>query len=149
MLDDLIYPGAEFLFEVIAMGGPMFPVRFYAIKEGNNDQVAQFYLDQLPMYEVEIDEIVDDERWLRLDYTGKILEKLNVEHPTELIEKGKELDGSVAIVEIAHSELDIGHSDLEYGMSFIDLANRGLLAQASELPADSLIIVLSYFKNPY
>jgi len=149
MLNDVIYPEAEFLFEVNAMGGPMFPVRFYTTKNTNSDQVAQFYLDKLPMFEVEIDEIVDGERWLRLDYTGPTLEKLNVEDPAELPVKGKELDGSVVLVEIAHSELDMAHSSLEYGMSYIDMANRGLFAQVSELPTDSTIIVLSYFNNPY
>lgn len=149
MLNNLEYPGAKFLFEVIAMGGPMFPVRFYSIDKTKGDQVAQYYLEKLPGFKIEIDEIVDDERWLRLEYTERVLEEIKVEDIAELSAKGKELDGSVVLAEIAHSKLDIAHSKLEYGMSFIDLANRGLLAQESKLPADATIIVLSYFNNPY
>lgn len=149
MLDDLVYPNTKMLFEVHGMGGPMFPVRFYSVENSNSDQVAEYYLERLPGFDIEIDEVVDGERWLRLDYNGPILEKLNVEDPTELPKIGKELDGSVVLVEIAPSDLDIAHSSLEYGMSYIDLVNRGLLAQGSELPLESIILVLSYFKNPY
>lgn len=84
---------------------------------------------------------------LRLEYLFpdnlSAAEKLAVEDPTELSAIGKELDGSVVLVETAHSQLDIAHSKLEYGMSYIDFANRGLFARETELPTDSTIIALA------
>lgn len=149
MLDDEVYPRAVFLFEGCAMAGPMFPLRFYTVEDANSDQVARYYLERLPHFEVKMDEIVDGERWLQLDHTEPTLDKLNVEDLSELSKTGKELDGCVVLVEIANSGLEIAHSSVEYGISYIDMAKRGLFAQGCELPEDSTILVLSFFKNCY
>lgn len=147
--EDGIYPGARFLFEGIAMGGPMFPLRFYAVEKTNSNQVAVFYLEKLPEFEVKMDETVDGERWLQLDNLEPTMEKLGVEDPSELPIIGKELDGSIVQVENAHSGFELAHSSVEYGISFIDMAKRGLFPQGCELPEHSTILVVSFFKNPY
>lgn len=142
MFDDVINPNAAFLFEVNGLGGPMMPYRYYAAREGDLDKIAEFYLDRLPEFEVELDEVEEGHRHLMLTSTGSVLNQLGaVEDPMALPEKGRELDGSLVGVEVIHSSDDISISRLRIARHAFD--------HGEDIPEDSIIIVLEYFKNPY
>ena len=142
MFEDLLYPTVTFLFEVNGLGGPMMPYRYYAAREGDLDQIADHFLDLLPEFEIELDEVEEGHRHLMLTRTGSVLDQLGaVEDPMALPEKGRELDGTLVGVEVVHASDDISISRLRIARHAYD--------HAKDIPEDSSIIVLEYFKNPY
>lgn len=140
MIDDFIYPGAEFLFEIPGIGGPMMPYRFYHVSGGDLDQIIDYYREQLPWFSLDRDEMLEGHRYLSLTYM-KPLDELNSGDIEEIAQKGSELDGSLMGVEVAHS------SAAEAGLTALTFAALG--GYEDKIPSDSLIIVLTYFKNPY
>ncbi len=142
MFEELLYPNAEFLFEVNGLGGPMAPYRYYAIKDVDIDQVADFYLDRLSDFDVELDEVAEGYRHLMLTRTESVLEQLGqVDDPTELPARGRELDGTLIGVEVVHASDDTSISRLRIARHAYD---RG-----DDIPAGSNVIILEYFKNVY
>jgi len=141
MFEDMLYPDAEFLFEISGMGGPMIPYRFYVASGTSIDQAADFYLKQLPWFDVEKDEVENGFRHLMLTYSKPLDQLGEVEDPNELPQKGSELDGALMGVEVVHSSVEAGFSRLVIAKEAYD---RG-----GDIPSDSTIIVFDYFKNPY
>jgi len=141
MFEDMLYPDAEFLFEIPGIGGPMIPYRFYVASGASIDQAADFYLKQLPWFDVENDEVENGFRHLTLAYTKPLDQLGEVEDPNELPQKGIELDGALMGVEVVHSSVETGFSRLILAK---DAYDRG-----GDIPSDSTIIILDYFKNPY
>ena len=140
-LEDLIYPGAEFLFETPGFGGPMVPWRFYAIRNTGTDQVAAFYSERLPWFNSEYDEVVTGHRHLLLAHPNPMAQLNNVDSVNELAAISSELDGALLGVEISHSS---AHANLNRLGIVIEAHER-----ADEIPADTTILVLEYFSNPY
>lgn len=140
-LDDLIYPGAEFLFEIPGFGGPMVPWRFYAIPNTNTEQVAAFYSERLPWFNSEYDEVVAGHRNLMLAHPNPMAQLNNVDGEDELIAVSSELDGTLLGVEISQSS---AHANLNRLGIAIEAYEH-----ADEIPADTTILVLEYFSNPY
>jgi hypothetical protein len=142
LFEELLYPNAEFLFEVNGLGGPMAPYRYYAIRDVDIDQVADFYLERFPQFNVETDAVEEGHRHLMLTRTDSVLEQLGqVDEPSELPERGRELDGTLIGVEVVHASDDTSISRLRIA--------RHAYQRAEEIPEDSTVIVLEYFKNPY
>ena len=142
MFEELLYPGAEFLFEVNGLGGPMAPYRYYASTEGDIHHIAEFYLGRLPRFNIELDEVAEGYRHMMLTRTESVLDRLGqVEDPTELPRVGKALDGALMGVEVIHASDDISISRLRVARHAYD--------HADDIPDDTTIIILEYFKNPY
>ena len=142
MYEKMLYPNAEFLFELNGLGGPMMPYRYYVAKEKEIDKIAAFYLERLPQFETELDEVEEGHRHLMLKMAGFILDELGeVTDFDELSKRGRELDGTLAGVEIIHSSDDISISRLRVARHAYD--------RADDIPADTIVIILEYFKNPY
>ena len=141
MYEDLLYPEAEFLFEVNGLGGPMAPYRYYATQDPI-DQVADFYRQALPEFTVELDEVDFGNRHLMLTRTESVYDRLNqVDDPTALPQRGRELEGTLMGVEVVHSSDDTSISRLR-------IARYGY-QRSDDIPEDSVVIVLEYFKNIY
>jgi hypothetical protein len=142
LFEDLLYPNAEFLFEVNGLGGPMAPYRYYAVRDVDIDQVADFYLDRLSDFDVELDAVEEGCRHLMLTRTESVLEQLGeVDDPTELPARGRALDGTLMGVEVVLASDDTSISRLRIARHGYD--------RADDIPADSVMIVLEYFKNVY
>ena len=142
MFEDLLYPNAEFLFEVNGLGGPMAPYRYYFIKDEDIDQVADYYLERLPEFTVELDEVEEGHRHLMLTRMDSVLKQLGqVDDPSELPERGRELDGTLIGVEVVHANDDTSISRLRIA--------RHAYQRGDEIPEDSIVIVLEYFNNVY
>lgn len=142
MFEDVLYPDAGFLFELNGVGGPMAPYRFYAVLEADIDAVADFYLGRLPEFEVELDVIEEGSRHLMLARTGSVLDQLGqVEDPTQLVERGRELDGTLMGLEVIHSADDVSISRLRVA--------RHAYQRGDEIPQDAVVIILEYFQNVY
>lgn len=142
MFKELLYPNAVFLFEVNGLGGPMFPYRYYESREGEIDKIVEFYLDRLPQFEVELDEVEEGYQHLMLTRTGFVLDQLGeVEDPMALLNKGRDLDGTLVGVEVVHSSDDTSISRLRVARHAYD--------HGDDIPEDSIIIILEYFKNIY
>ena len=142
MFEEMLYPNAEILFEVNGLGGPMAPYRYYVCKDTEIDHVADFYLESLPWFDIELDEIEEGHRHLMLTRTESILDQLGqVNDPSELPKRGKELDGTLMGVEIVQSSDDISISRLRIARHAYDCGE--------DIPENSVIIIFEYFKNPY
>jgi hypothetical protein len=142
LFEELLYPNAEFLFEVNGLGGPMAPYRYYAVKDADIDQVADFYLERLSDFDVELDEVEEGHRHLMLTRTESVLEQLGeVDDPAELPARGRELDGTLIGVEVVHASDDTSISRLRIARHAYD--------RADEIPEGSTMVVLEYFKNVY
>lgn len=141
IFEDMLYPDAEFLFEIPGIGGPMIPYRFYVASGASIDQAADFYLKQLPWFDVEIDEVENGFRHLMLTYSKPLDQLGEVEDLDELSQKGSELDGALMGVEIVHSSVEAGFSRLVIAKEANDLGG--------DIPSNSTIIIFDYFKNPY
>lgn len=142
MFEYLLYPKAKFLFEVDGLGGPMGPYRYYFIKDEDIDKVADFYLERLSEFTVELDEVDVDHRHLMLTRTESVFDQLGqVDDPSELSERGRELDGTLMGIEVVHSSDDTSISRLRIA--------RYAYQRGDEIPEDSIVIVLEYFKNIY
>ena len=140
MFEDILYPNAAFLFELIGMGGPMLPYQYYSSYEDDIDKIAAFYFDRLPQFKVELDEVAEGHRHLMLTRGKFILDELGHDI-NEIPQRGRELDGTLSSVEIIHSSDDISISRLRI--------TRHAYDRGDEIPEGSVIIVLEYFKNPY
>ncbi len=141
MYQEMQFPGSEFLFEVNGVGGPMFPCRFYVVNDATTDQAAQYYLEKLPWFTVEQDEVVDGQRHYQSDNSSQVMDQLGVENPEDLVQVGSELDGRLVGVEVVHSGYTDGFTNLAYAAASSDSGNQ--------IPPDATIIVLVYFSNPY
>jgi hypothetical protein len=142
LFENLLYPKAKFLFEVNGLGGPMGPYRYYFVKDEDIDQVADFYLEHLLDFTVELNEVEEGYRHLMLTRTESVLDRLGqVDDPIELPERGRELDGTLMGVEVVHSSDDTSISRLRIA--------RHSYQRGDEIPEDSIVIVLEYFKNVY
>jgi len=142
LFENLLYPDAEFLFEVNGLGGPMGPYRYYFIKDEDIDKVANFYLKSPPEFTVELDEVEEEYRHLMLTRTDSVLDQLGqVDDPSELQEKGRELDGTLMGLEVVHSSDDTSISSLRIA--------RYAYQRGDEIPENSIVIVLEYFRNVY
>ena len=141
MYEAMLYPEAKFLFEVNGLGGPMAPYRFYATPDPVG-QVADFYRQGLPEFTVELDEIEYGHRHLMLARTESVLDRLGqVDDPMDLPRRSRELEGTLMGVEVVHSSDDSSISRLR-------IARYGY-QRGDEIPEDSVVIVLEYFKNIY
>jgi len=138
---EMQFPDSEFLFEVYGVGGPMFPCRFYLINDVTTDQAAQYYVEKLPWFAVEQDEVVDGHRHFQTDNSSPVWNQLGVENPEDLVQVGIELDGRLVVVEVVHSNYTGGFSNLAYAAAASDTGKQ--------VPPDATIIVLEYFSNPY
>jgi hypothetical protein len=136
----VLYPNAEFLFELIGMGGPMLPYQYYSSKEDDIDKIAAFYFERLPQFTVELDEVAEGYRHLMLTRDKFVLEELGHD-VNEISQRGRELDGTLSSVEIIHSNDDISISRMRI--------TRHAYDRAEDIPPGSIIIILEYFKNPY
>ena len=141
MYQEMQFPDSEFLFEVYGVGGPMFPCRFYLVNDVTTDQAAQYYLDKLPWFTVEQDEVLDGHRHFQTDNSSPVWNQLGVENTEDLVQVGSELDGRLVGVEVVHSDYTGGFSNLAYAAAASDTGKQ--------VPPDATIIVLTYFSNPY
>jgi len=141
MYQEMQFPGSEFLFEVYGVGGPMFPCRFYLVNDVTTDQAAQYYLEKLPWFTVEQDEVLDGYRHFQNDNSTPVWNQLGVENPEDLVQVGSELDGRLVGVEVVHSNYTGGFSNLSFAAASDD--------PDKQIPPDATIIVLTYFSNPY
>lgn len=141
MYQEMQFPNSEFLFEVYGVGGPMFPCRFYLVKDVTTDQAAQYYLEKLPWFTIEQDEMVDGNRHFQIDNSSPVWDQLGVENPEDLVRVGNELDGRLVGVEVVNSNYTGGFSNLSFAAVSDD--------PEKQVPPDATIIVLTYFSNPY
>ncbi len=141
-LEDLLYPGAEFLFEVNGIGGPMMPYRFYAAPNVGTKEVADFYKERLPWFVVETDEESEGNHRLMLAHPDPLRGLGGVE-PEDLADAGSKLDGALLGVEVDHSTT---HANEGFSRLLMAIQSYG---RADDIPADTTIIILEYFKNPY
>lgn len=141
MYQEMQFPDSEFLFELYGVGGPMFPCRFYLINDVTPDQAAQYYVEKLPWFTVEQDEVVDGYRHFQVDNSSQVMNQLGVENPEDLVQVGSELDGRLVGVEVVHSNYTGGFSNLSFAAAAGD--------PDKQIPPDATIIVLVYFSNPY
>jgi hypothetical protein len=140
-MDDMLYPGAEFLFEVDGIGGPMVPYRFYALRNTSIDQAIAFYSERLPGFKVEQDRIENGHRQLLLAHPSPMEQMNNVEGMEDLMAISREMDRSLLGVEI-------GNSSAHSRVNRIGYSNE-VHQRADDLPSDTTIVVLEYFANPY
>jgi len=111
------------------------------ISDVTTDQAAQYYLEKLPWFTVEQDEVLDDHRHFQSDNSSPVMNQLGVENPEDLVQVGSELDGRLVGVEVVHSNYTGGFTNLAYAAASSDSGNQ--------IPSDATIIVLTYFSNPY
>ena len=140
-MEDLVYPGAEFLLEVDGLGGPMTPWRFYAVPNASGEQVAEYYTQQLNWFVVENDEIIDGIRYLMLAHPDPMAFLAGVEDFGEMQEISQTMDGSLLGVEVTHYEIGAGLNRLGLAIDMHGIADQ--------IPPDTTIIVLDYFQNIY
>lgn len=142
MFEDMLYPNAEFLFEINGFGGPMLPYRYYAVSGNDIDPIADFFHERLSQFEVELDAVEEGHRHLMFTRTGSILDQLGeVDDPNAIPQRASELDGTLAGVEVIHSSDDTNISRLRVARHAYD--------HGDDIPEDSVIIIYEYFKNPY
>jgi hypothetical protein len=141
MLEDLIYPGAEFLFEMPGFGGPMIPWRFYSVRNASTADVAAFYRDRVGWFHVESDDAVDGHQQLMLTYSAPMQQLDGVTEYDQLAEIGASIDGALVGVEVVNSNISAGFSRL--------LVARESTEETAAVPADTTILVLEYFANPF
>jgi hypothetical protein len=120
----------------------MAPYRYYAVKDADIGPVADFYLERLSDFDVELDEVEEGHRHLMLTRTESVFDQLGeVADPTELPARGRELDGTLMGVEVVHASDDTSISRLRIARHAYD--------RADDISAGSIVIVLEYFKNIY
>jgi hypothetical protein len=89
-----------------------------------------------------LDAVEEGCRHLMLTRTESVLEQLGeVDDPTELTARGRALDGTLMGVEVVLASDDTSISRLRIARHGYD--------RADDIPADSVMIVLEYFKNVY
>ena len=145
-MEDMVYPGAEFLLEVDGIGGPMNPWRFYTAPNASGEELAEYYKQQLYWFDVERDEIVDGIRYLSLTHPEPMafmdsVEVDGLEAIEEMQEISKAMDGSLLSVEVAHSNYGPGMDRLGFAVAAHDIADQ--------IPPNTTIIVLEYYKDLY
>ena len=139
MFEDLLYPNTEFLFEVSPLGAPALPCQYYVSREDNIDKIAAFYLERLPQFDIELDEVLEGHRHLRLTKPEFMTDILGMsDDPNLLLQRIRELDGTLIGVEIIHSG-----GNLSLSRSVITWPARD---HAGDIPEDSSIIILEYVK---
>ena len=117
------------------------PYRYYAAKDKNIDQITDYDLEPLPEFEVEFDAIQEGCRHMMLTKAESILNQLTEVGIKEMLQRGKELGGTLAGVEVIHSSDEISISRLRIA--------RHASTHADEIPDDTIILVLESFNNPY
>jgi len=142
MFGEMLYPYGEYLFEINGLGGPTMPYQYFVSKENDIDKIAAFFHERLPEFVVELDDVEQGYRHLMFSRTGAVLDQiLENEDPKEVVQRARELDGTLIGVEVVHSSDDTSVSRLR-------IARHGY-KRGEDVPADSVIIVYEYFKNPY
>lgn len=139
--EDLIYPGAEFLFEVDGLGGAMTPWRFYAIPNDSSDKVADYYREKLSWFVVENDEVIEGISYLMMAHPEPLGFLNEVEGFDEIAKVSASMNGYLLGVEVTHSEVGAGLNRLGMALEMHDIADQ--------IPTDTIILVLDYFKNIY
>ncbi len=138
-MEDIIYPGAEFLLEVDGFGGPMTPWRFYAVPNISSDELADYYLEQLPWFVVENDDTQDGVRFLMLAHP-KPMEFLNeAEGYEEMQTISAAMDGSLIGLEVVTSEIGVG-------LNRMGMAND-MHGIADQIPPNTTILILDFFQH--
>jgi hypothetical protein len=140
-LDDLIYPDAEFLFEIPGFGGPMVPWRFYALHGTSIEQATAFYIERLSHFGIEYDEVVGGYRSLLLAHPSPMAQLQDVQDFDEMARISRELDGTLLGVEISHNGAHAQQNRLGLAISAHE---RG-----DEIPDNTTILILEYFANVY
>jgi len=110
--EDLVYPGAEFLFEMPGFGGPMMPWRFYLVRNASTADVAAFYRDRVGWFHTESDDVVDGHHQLMMTYSAPMEQLDGVTDYDQLAEIGASIDGALAGVEVVNSNISAGFSRL-------------------------------------
>jgi len=141
MLEDLIYPGAEFLFEIPGFGGPMIPWRFYVVRNVSTADVAAYYRDRVGWFHVESDDEVDGHRQLMMTYSAPMEQLDGVTGYDQVAEISASIHGSLVGVEVVNSNISAGFSRL--------LVAKESSEEAANIPADSTVLVLEYFNNTF
>lgn len=138
-MEDMVYPGAEFLLEVDGFGGPMTPWRFYAVPNISSDELADYYLEQLPWFVVESDSTQDGVRFLMLAHPQP-MEFLNEAEGYEEMQRISEaMDGSLLGLEVITSEIGAG-------LNRMGMAND-MHGIADQIPPNTTILILDYFQH--
>ena len=140
-MEDMVYPGAEFLLEVDGIGGPMSPWRFYVVPNASGEKLAEYYTKQLYWFDVEHDEIVDGIRYLGLANPEHMDFLDGVEDVEEMKEISKAMDGYLLSLEVTHSNAGYEWSRLSFAA-----AAHGI---ADQIPPNTTIIILEYYKDLY
>lgn len=140
-MEDMVYPGAEFLLEVDGIGGPMSPWRFYVVPNASGEKLAEYYKKQLYWFDVEHDEIVDGIRYLGLANPEHMDFLDGVEDVEEMKEISKAMDGYLLSLEVTHSNAGYEWSRLSFAA-----AAHGI---ADQIPPNTTIIILEYYKDLY
>jgi hypothetical protein len=137
-MEDMVYPGAQFLLEMDGFGGPMTPWRFYAVPDASGEQVAEYYKQQLSWFVIENDETINGIRYLMLAHPEPMASLNNVEDFEEIMENSRAMDGSLLGLEVSHSDIGAGLNRL--GMA-IDM--HGI---ADQIPPNTTILILEYYQ---
>ncbi len=138
-MEDMLYPGAEFLLEVDGLGGPMTPWRFYAVTDASNDELANYYLAQLPGFVVENDEIIDGIRYLMLAHPEPMGFMSNIEDFEDMLAISAAMDGALL-------GLEVSHSDIGAGLNRLGMAND-MHGIADQIPPNTTILILEFFQD--
>jgi len=139
-MNDMIYPGAQFLLEVDGLGGPMTPWRFYAISDASGEEVAEYYKQQLSWFVVEDDETINGIRSLILAHPEPMARMNNVEGFEEIMEISRAMDGSLLGLEVSHSDI-AGFNRLGFAIDMHGIADQ--------IPPNTTILILEYWQDVY
>ncbi|HOE70161.1 MAG TPA: hypothetical protein PLE10_07710 [Brevefilum sp.] len=140
-MEDMVYPGAEFLLEVDGIGGPMNPWRFYTVPNASGEKLAEYYKQQLYWFDVEHDEIVDGIRYLGLAHPEPMDFMDGIEDIEEMQEISKAMDGYLLSLEVTHSNVGYEWTRLSFAAAAHDIADQ--------IPPNTTIIILEYYKDLY
>lgn len=140
-LDDMLFPGAEFLFAVDGFGGPIVPWRFYAAWNASVEEAAAYYSERLQGFNVEYDEIVDGHRQLLLAHPDPMGHLSAVEGIDELEAVSRAYDGALLGVEVSHSGAHTHLNRLGIAINEYEMGD--------EIPENTTIIILEHFSNIY
>ena len=150
MAEDMVYPGAQFLIEVPGFGGPMTPWRFYAVPNISTDEAANFYLEKLPHFIVENDEIINGHRHIMLTYSDVLNRMDDADGYDGMVAAAKELDGALIGLEVIRSGAVTGFNRLGILMeSYQDGNIMNASREPVEIPMDTTIIILEHYSNTF
>jgi hypothetical protein len=138
-VEDMLYPGSEFLLEVDGFGGPMTPWRFYAVPNATGDEVADYYKQQLSWFVVESDEMMDGNRYLMLVHPQPMAFMDGATGFEEMQEISRAMSGSLLGLEVTHSDVGAGLNRLGMAIDMHDISDQ--------IPPNTTIVVMDYFQH--